>query len=180
MKRQVLFSEIWQMVEISCFDVSRKCGHSISNIGVRARSLRGIAWTLDIPMSTVNKSLRNVRRCYPCKMTHVQELFPADLLMRHTFALEFLTHTKVVSEWLWDILWTDEAHFYLHGLVNSQNCSIWATQNTFANVPVPFHSAKVRDDSINDYRVIFFEEMDPEGPVTCAVNCQKYESLLCN
>lgn len=114
-----------------------------SNSGAQTCSARGIARTVDMPVSTVNKILRNILHCYPYKITHVQELLPADLPIRHTFALEFLARMEVDNEWPWNILWTDEAHFYLHGVVNTQNCRIWAKENPFARVSIPLHSAKV-------------------------------------
>ncbi|GBL82436.1 hypothetical protein AVEN_252573-1 [Araneus ventricosus] len=43
----------------------------------------------------------------------------------------------------WNIFWTDEAHFYIYGYVNTQNCRIWATENPFGHQPVPLHSEKV-------------------------------------
>ncbi|GBM27559.1 hypothetical protein AVEN_97075-1 [Araneus ventricosus] len=43
---------------------------------------RGISRTLDMPVSTVRKILRNILQCYPFKITHAQELVPADLPKR--------------------------------------------------------------------------------------------------
>ncbi|GFY03505.1 uncharacterized protein TNCV_3211421 [Trichonephila clavipes] len=34
-----------------------------------------------------------------------------------------------IPTWVFNILWTDEAHFSLHGDVNNHNCRIWATSN---------------------------------------------------
>ncbi|GBN59863.1 hypothetical protein AVEN_7900-1 [Araneus ventricosus] len=42
-------------------------------------SARRISRTLDVPVSKVRKILRNILQCYPFKITHVQELVPADL-----------------------------------------------------------------------------------------------------
>ncbi|GIY09664.1 protein inturned [Caerostris extrusa] len=64
----------------------------------------------------------NILHYYPYKVTHVQELLPAHLPVRHTFALEFLVHMEVDSDWPWNFSWTDEAHFSLFGFVNTQNC----------------------------------------------------------
>ncbi|GBM51179.1 hypothetical protein AVEN_254595-1 [Araneus ventricosus] len=40
-------------------------------------SARRISGTLNMPVSTVGKILRNILQCYPFKITHVQELVPA-------------------------------------------------------------------------------------------------------
>ncbi|GBM62572.1 hypothetical protein AVEN_95550-1 [Araneus ventricosus] len=85
-------------------------------------SAQGISRTLDIPVSTVRKILRNILQCYPFKITHVQELVLADLPKREAFALQFLALMEVDNAWPWNILWTDEAHFHLQGSVNTQNC----------------------------------------------------------
>ncbi|GFT63212.1 DUF4817 domain-containing protein [Trichonephila clavipes] len=60
--------------------------------------------------------------------------------------------------WVFNILWTDEAPFSLHGDVNNHNCRIWATSN-----PRPF----------------FFETQRPiNGWITETVNAQRYLTLL--
>ncbi|GBN27936.1 hypothetical protein AVEN_216322-1 [Araneus ventricosus] len=90
-----------------------------------------ISQTLDMPVSTVRKILRNILQCYSFKIKHVQELVPADLPEREAVALQFLARMEVDNAWPWNILWTDEAHFYLQGSVNTQNCRIWAKENPF-------------------------------------------------
>ena len=83
---------------------------------------------------------RNILHYYPCKISPVQELFPSDL---PALALEFFPLMEVDKECLWKILWTEEAHFHLTGYVNTHNCQIWATENTFETQSVPLHPAKV-------------------------------------
>ncbi|GFW15049.1 uncharacterized protein TNCV_983411 [Trichonephila clavipes] len=59
--------------------------------------------------------------------------------------------------WVFNILWTDESHFSLHGDVNNHNCHIWATSN-----PRPF----------------FFEtQCSVNGWITETVNAQRYLTL---
>ncbi|GBM99708.1 hypothetical protein AVEN_104067-1 [Araneus ventricosus] len=106
-------------------------------------SAQGISRTSDMPVSTVRKILRNILRCYPLKITHVQELVPADLPKREVFVLQFLARMEMDNAWLWNSLWTDEAHFHLQGSVNTQNCRIWARENLFQMQPLPLHSQKV-------------------------------------
>ncbi|GBM47056.1 hypothetical protein AVEN_179784-1 [Araneus ventricosus] len=50
-----------------------------SSGGVQPCSAREIARTLDRPVSTVHKILRNILHCYPYKISYMQELFPSDL-----------------------------------------------------------------------------------------------------
>ena len=104
---------------------------------------REISRTLDRPVRTVRKILRNFLYCYPYKISHLQQLFFSDLTASETSALEFLTRMEVVKEWPWKILWTDEDHFHLTGYDNTQNCQIWATENPPEFQPVPLHPAQV-------------------------------------
>ncbi|GBL73768.1 hypothetical protein AVEN_230745-1 [Araneus ventricosus] len=84
----------------------------------------------------------------------------------------------------WNILWTDEAHFYLQGSVNTQNCRIWARENPFQVQPLPLHYQKVTVRCGFKAAFIvcpfFFEEIGPSGSATCTVNGTRYESILRN
>ncbi|GBN70247.1 hypothetical protein AVEN_199609-1 [Araneus ventricosus] len=97
-------------------------------------SARGISRTLDMPVSTVRKILRNILQCHPFKITYVQKLIPPDLPKLEAFALQILDRMEVDNAWPWSILWTDEVHFHLQGSVNTQNCRILA---------LPLYSQKV-------------------------------------
>ncbi|GBO27995.1 hypothetical protein AVEN_68080-1, partial [Araneus ventricosus] len=57
------------------------------------------------------------------------EFVPADHPNPEAFALKFLTRKEVDNSWPWNILWTDESHYYLQGSVSTQNCRIWARAN---------------------------------------------------
>ncbi|GBO15961.1 hypothetical protein AVEN_123548-1 [Araneus ventricosus] len=121
-------------------------------------------------VSTVRKILRNILRCYPFKITQVQELVPSDLPKREAFALQFLARMEVDNAWPWNILWTDKANFHLQGSVNTQNCRIWAREHPFQIQPLPLNSQKVTVWC--GFTAAFmvgpfcFEEIGPSGPVT--------------
>ncbi|GIY81330.1 uncharacterized protein CEXT_361561 [Caerostris extrusa] len=84
------------------------------------------------------------------KITHVQELLPADLPVRHTFALEFLARMEMDNDGQWNILWTDEAQFSFQDFVNTQFCK---------------GNCGVQVDDIVYCRAIFFEEVSSAGLV---------------
>ncbi|GFS95705.1 hypothetical protein TNCV_251021 [Trichonephila clavipes] len=46
--------------------------------------------------------------------------------------------TPVVAEWS-----SDEAHFWLNGYVNKQNCRIWSEANLQMYVETPLHPEKL-------------------------------------
>lgn len=110
---------------------------------IGSTSVRRIAASVDQPRSTVHKILQKVLRYYPYKLSLLQQLLPADLDSRQTFALRFLARVELQDEWPWNILWTDEAHFHLEGAVNTHNCRIWAATNPHAFLQIPLHSSHV-------------------------------------
>ena len=155
--------------------------------GVQTCSAHGIAQCLDMPASTMHEIIHSILHCCPYKITHYithTKLLPTDLIRREAFALEFLTRMEVDNEWPWNILWTNEAHFHLHGFFNTQNCRICAKGKPFATASVAMHSPKVTvwyrfaASCMVGPLFFFFEEIGPVGPVTCAVNGKRYARLL--
>ncbi|GFW41062.1 hypothetical protein TNCV_414711 [Trichonephila clavipes] len=49
----------------------------------------------------------------------------------------------VVPDFHKRILFSDEAHFWLNGYVNKQNCRIWSEANPQVYVETPLHSEKL-------------------------------------
>ncbi|GBL86369.1 hypothetical protein AVEN_164543-1 [Araneus ventricosus] len=137
---------MWQREESNCFDVIGGCGYRIAGSVKQCFEnvqCTGNSRTLDMPVSTVRKILRNILQCFPFKITPVQELVHADLPKREAFALQLIARMEVDNAWPWHILWTDEAHFHLQGSVNTQNWGIWARENPLQMQPMPLHSQKV-------------------------------------
>ncbi|GFW06585.1 uncharacterized protein TNCV_2189181 [Trichonephila clavipes] len=140
---------------------------------------------LDLPRTTVQKLMRNILLYYPYKLQLVYELLPHDFKTRHLFSsLQFLARLEVDPEWPWNILWTDEAHFHLDGLVNTHKCRIWETGNPHSTLQVPLHSLKVTVwCGFSAFCILgpyFFEELGAGGPVRCSITGQRYASLLRN
>ncbi|GFW76868.1 DUF4817 domain-containing protein [Trichonephila clavipes] len=87
------------------------------------------------------------------------------------------------SAWVFNILWTDEAHFSLHGDVNHHNCRIWVTSNSREYTQRPLHSPKVTAwRGFTGSFIIgpfFFETQCPvNGWITGTINAQRYLTLL--
>ncbi|GBM29521.1 hypothetical protein AVEN_212246-1 [Araneus ventricosus] len=160
---------MWQK-DVSVEDVSTALQEASSS-ALGTCSARGISRSLDMPVSTVRKILRNILQRYPFKGTHVQKLVPADMAKREAFALGFLALMEVDNAWPWNTLWTDEAHFHLQGSVNTQNCRIWTRKNLFQMQPLPLHSQKVTVwcgfMAAFIFGPFFFKEIGLSGPVTC-------------
>ena len=131
---------------------------------------RGISRFLGMSLKKMHKILCNILHYYTYKITLIQVFLPADLPVRHTFALEFFVYLEVDNEWQWNILWTNKAHFCMQGSINTQNYRVWATENPFARALVPHHSANVvRVHGILYCRPIVFQKDIPAGKITCTV-----------
>ena len=96
-----------------------------------------------MPLSSVHKILPVKLRMKPYRIKHLQALTESDFTDRLEFAHWFLESCTNDSEFLEDVLWTDEAHFYLHGQVSSQNCMIWSKENPQAFTTSPLHPPKI-------------------------------------
>ncbi|GFW65794.1 DUF4817 domain-containing protein [Trichonephila clavipes] len=121
-------------------------------------SAREAARRLGLPPSSVRNILRRILQLYPYKLQSCHELLPADTAQREAFAKWAFSKKEQDPTWVFNILWTDEAYFSLHGDVNNRNCRIWVTFN-----PRPF----------------FFETQCPvNGWITETVNAQRYLTLL--
>ncbi|GFT05233.1 uncharacterized protein TNCV_122761 [Trichonephila clavipes] len=92
-------------------------------------SAREAARRLGLPPSSVRNILRRILQLHPYKLQSCHELLPADTAQREAFAKWAFSKMEQDLTWVFNILWTDEAPFSLHGDVNNHNCRIWATSN---------------------------------------------------
>ncbi|GFT44642.1 DUF4817 domain-containing protein [Trichonephila clavipes] len=121
-------------------------------------SAREAARRLGLPPSSVRNILRRNLQLYPYKLQSCHELLPADTAQREAFVKWAFSKMEQDPTWVFNILWTDEARFSLHGDVNNNNCRIWAISNP---------------------RSFLFETQCPvNGWITETVNAQRYLMLL--
>ncbi|GFT44641.1 DUF4817 domain-containing protein [Trichonephila clavipes] len=92
-------------------------------------SARETARRLDLPPSSVRNILRQILQLYPYKLQSCHKLLPADTAQSEAFAKWAFSKMEQDPTWVFNILWTDEAPFSLHGDVNNHNCRIWATSS---------------------------------------------------
>ena len=76
-------------------------------------------------------------------MLMTQQLLDIDHTMRLGFCVRILKKIKEKTVPLENILFTDEAHFFLHGDVNSQNMRYWSDNNPHIIQEKPLHSPKL-------------------------------------
>ncbi|GFV51260.1 uncharacterized protein TNCV_2174471 [Trichonephila clavipes] len=143
-------------------------------------SAREAARRLCLPPSSVRNILRRILQLYPYKLQSCHELLPANTAQRESFAKWAFSKMEQDSTWIFNILWTDEAHFSLHGNVNNHNCPIWVTREYTQK---PLHSPKgtawcgfTGSFIIGPF---FFETQCPvNGWITETVNAHRYLTLL--
>ncbi|GFT84981.1 DUF4817 domain-containing protein [Trichonephila clavipes] len=146
-------------------------------------SAREAARRLGLPPSSVRNIFRRILQLYPYKLQSCHELLPADTAQREAFAKWAFSKMEQDPTWVFNILWTDEAHFSLHGDVNNHNCRIWATSNPREYTQKPLHSPKVTAwcGFTGSFIIgpFFFETQCPvNGWITETVNAQRYLTLL--
>ncbi|GFT82066.1 DUF4817 domain-containing protein [Trichonephila clavipes] len=83
---------------------------------------------------------------YPCQVIYSQfglAIHQNDHLARRRFVEWAQNEMAVVPDFHKRILFSDEAHFWLNGYVNKQNCRIWSEANPQVYVETPLHPEKL-------------------------------------
>ncbi|GFX72642.1 uncharacterized protein TNCV_4062381 [Trichonephila clavipes] len=89
---------------------------------------------------------RNGDRFNSCQVIYSQfglEIHQNDHQARRRFVEWAQNEIAVVPDFHKRILFRDEAHFWLNGYVNKQNCRIWSEANLQVYVEIPLHPEKL-------------------------------------
>ena len=147
----------------------------------REMSIRRRSQQLGLCYSTTWKILRKDLGVKPFKIQLVQELKPADLPQRRIFGEWALGKLAEDPLFYRKIVFSDEAHFWLNGYVNKQNCRIWSEDQPEALQQLPMHPEKATvwcglwaGGIIGPY---FFKD-DANRSVT--VNGERYRAMITN
>ncbi|GFU77946.1 uncharacterized protein TNCV_521461 [Trichonephila clavipes] len=99
---------------------------------------------------------------------------------RRRFAEWAQNEIAIVSDFHKRILFSDEAHFWLNGYVNKQNCRIWSEANPQVYVETPLHPEKLTDWCALCDGIIgpYFFKNDEGHNVT--VNGDRYRAMITN
>ncbi|GFU18911.1 hypothetical protein TNCV_1086311 [Trichonephila clavipes] len=80
----------------------------------------------------------------PDRKAWVRCPMPPNTLRVHTEFVEWAQNEiAVVPDFHKRILFSDEAHFWVNGYVNKQNCRIWSEANPQVYVETPLHPEKL-------------------------------------
>ena len=104
--------------------------------------LRHLSQQAGVSYSTARRVLIEDLGLYPYKMWTRQKLTPKNMTDRVEFCRWFLRQCEMTDAFLQHIWFTDEAHFYLDGSVNTQNNRFWATTAPDIVKERPLHSLK--------------------------------------
>ena len=98
-------------------------------------SIRRLSLRTDVSRSTIQRILRKWLRLYPFKIQLTQKLKRGDKASRIRFCRWMAAKLRTLR-FKRNLFMTDEANFYLDGVVNKQNCRIWGSErpNTDAAV----------------------------------------------
>ncbi|GFX81235.1 hypothetical protein TNCV_1828721 [Trichonephila clavipes] len=102
-------------------------------------------------LSPLERDLRgkvslNVIPVYCCQVIYSQfglAIHQNDHQARRRFVEWAKNEIAVVPDFHKRILFSDEAHFWLNGYVNKQNCRIWSEANPQVYVETPLHPEKL-------------------------------------
>lgn len=108
----------------------------------RDESIRRRSQQLGMSYATTWRILHKDLGLKAYKIQLLQELKPPDLPNRHRFSLWALEKLEENPLFSTKILFSDEAHFWLDGYVNKQNCRIWAEDQPEEIQELPLHPDK--------------------------------------
>ncbi|GFU76290.1 hypothetical protein TNCV_527701 [Trichonephila clavipes] len=83
---------------------------------------------------------------YHCQVIYSQfglAIHQNDHQARRRFVEWAQNEIAIVPDFHKRILFSDEAHFWLNGYVNKQNCRIWSEANPQVHVETPLHPEKL-------------------------------------
>ena len=143
------------------------------------RSARKHATELGISDRSLRRILHKDLHLHPYKLAVVQQLKEGDCEQRLQFARQMLEIFQANDDLI--LLMSDEAHFYLNGMVNQQNCRFWALEQPRELHQKPLHSKKVTVwCAIGKTAVIgphFFEDHDGNA---VSVTSERYIGMINN
>lgn len=94
-------------------------------------STRGISRLVGVSHQTVIRILHD-NRLHPFHFQRVQALNPADYQLRLNFCQWVVQQYALQSDFIADILFTDEATFTREGIFNAHNLHVWSEENPYA------------------------------------------------
>lgn len=129
-----------------------------SDSAARSTSAHEAIRHLGITSSTVRNIVYEVFDLCPYRLQSCHRILPADSVEREAFTRWAFFKIEQNPTWIYNIFWTDEAHFLFYDDVNTYNCNIWITSNPHEHTLKPLYSAFI---PVSILGPIFFETQCP-------------------
>ena len=126
--------------------------------------------------------LRNIIHYFSYNMHHTQELLDMENHNGSHSQVRFLIKMVDDLSFPWNILWSDESHFYLNGAVNIENCVNAVKKISRMYTEIPLHSSKMTVwywiMMLFILLPYFLEERTARCLVRCFVTGRRYNDML--
>jgi hypothetical protein len=106
-------------------------------------SIRRLANLEGMPSATTIHRILRKAHFHPYKIQLIHQLRPQDLQKRLQFAQNMLALIEGDPYFINLLLFSDEAHFHVHGLVNKQDFRYWSQDNPGWFQEQPLHSQRI-------------------------------------
>ncbi|GFV30561.1 transposable element Tc1 transposase [Trichonephila clavipes] len=113
---------------------------------LESEDIRRIDWPARCPNFNLIEHVWDALDVLNCQVIYSQfglAIHQNDHQARRRFVEWALNEIAVVPDFHKRILFSDEAHFWLNGYVNKQNCRIWSEANPQVYVETPLHPEKL-------------------------------------
>jgi hypothetical protein len=106
-------------------------------------SIRSVARVEGMPSITSIHRILKEAKFHPYRLQLCQKLRPQDCQRRLDHALIQIALMEIDPSFLYNLVFSDEAHFHINGVVNRQNFRYWDTSNPSCYLEQPLHSPRV-------------------------------------
>lgn len=148
--------------------------------GEPTMSVRKLAFGLDLKMTSVRTILSKDLKFIPYKLQSFQKLHPEDPPRRLNFCKRIKEMSSNGEIDIENVIFSDECHIYLHGMMNKQNFRNWLPEKPQNFFEKPLHSPKITVwcgmSSHKIYGPYFFEF--PETEQACPISSETYVAML--
>ena len=143
------------------------------------KSLRRRSQELGLSRASLQRILKKDLQLYPYRIQIKHKLTPEDVEKRLVMCRWFENKIEEYPDFLDDVWFSNEAHFWLCGHVNNNNCVYWGTEVPHKDRQRPLHSMKCTAwVAISKHGIIgpfWFENADEEA---IAVTEESYIDVL--
>ncbi|GFX38043.1 hypothetical protein TNCV_3836421 [Trichonephila clavipes] len=114
-----------------------------TQLSSRKEQLNSAAGTKQLNSAAGTKQLNSALSCQVIYSQFGLAIHQNDHQARRRFVEWAQNEIAVLPDFHKRILFSDEAHFWLNGYVNKQNCRIWSEANPQVYVETPLHPEKL-------------------------------------